>query len=261
MLRILLTGLLLASSASAAAAQFARRPAKGAPEIRACALRRSPAGDSTQAMERVYVTVGAFDRSGVIPEYYRRALIGELGTRFRPPAADSVRGTGWVRATIAADGAISDVAIDSTGASPAVDSALVRAISYAGSMKALAFQAPDRFRRSTTLRFRAERRPDTPEPGEATEETMVGMVPGNPPLWIPASAAARGLGDRVLVRFVVGEDGRIEPESFQLRDARFAEYVGTVIAVLPYYRFQPATLHGCGMRQEAQIPFVFQIQR
>ncbi|MHB1095928.1 MAG: M56 family metallopeptidase [Gemmatimonadaceae bacterium] len=106
----------------------------------------------------------------------------------------------------------------------------------------------------------------------------VSMAPGSGSPRYPAAEKAAGVEATVLVQFVVGPDGLVEPGSFRvIRGTRLmtpggkqvetkpvAEYGPFEVAIrdaLPTLRFVPGKLKGVAVRQVVQQPYVFAIKK
>jgi TonB family protein len=86
-------------------------------------------------------------------------------------------------------------------------------------------------------------------------------VPGGAGVRYPTDLRAQGVEGEVLVQFIVGTDGRIDPESFRVLKATLPEFEEAVRAALPALRFVPAEVKGVPVKQLVQQPFVFQLSR
>ena len=93
--------------------------------------------------------------------------------------------------------------------------------------------------------------------------------PNNPPPRYPDSAAMDRMGGYVIMRFIVDTLGRAEPASIHdlwpSDKPRLTGYLATyydgfvsaVKAVLPTWRFSPARLGSCPVRQIMELPLAF----
>lgn len=96
-------------------------------------------------------------------------------------------------------------------------------------------------------------------------EIPIGRVaiaaPGNRPPRYPDVARNAGVGDTVIIRFVVDEHGRPMSKTVYLRKARYREFVKAVVDHLPSMRFLPAELDGCPVKSWVEMPFTFSLAR
>lgn len=84
----------------------------------------------------------------------------------------------------------------------------------------------------------------------------------NPPLpRYPEALRAARIEGGVRVRFIVGTDGRVEPESVQILESTHPAFSESVRRVLPQLRFRPARAGGLRVRQLVEIPFGFTLER
>lgn len=70
-----------------------------------------------------------------------------------------------------------------------------------------------------------------------------------------------GVEGDVLVQFVVGKDGRVDPASIRVLKADHALFEESVRAALPAMQFEPAKVEGRAVAQLIQQPFVFALSR
>jgi protein TonB len=82
---------------------------------------------------------------------------------------------------------------------------------------------------------------------------------GNPEPQYPNSMRELGMIGRVVVQFVVGANGRVEPGSIKIMEATNSAFAAAVREVLPRHRFSPAKIGGKAVRQIVQQPFVFRL--
>jgi hypothetical protein len=81
--------------------------------------------------------------------------------------------------------------------------------------------------------------------------------------WLPYPERARmaRVEDSVLVRFVVGADGRIAPGTPYLLHAGYEDFVEVISDQLSSWRFVPTTVGGCPVASTAQQAFRFKMER
>ncbi|CAN5721663.1 hypothetical protein BH23GEM1_BH23GEM1_06260 [soil metagenome] len=82
---------------------------------------------------------------------------------------------------------------------------------------------------------------------------------GNPQPEYPSSMRESGMTGRVVVQFVVGANGRVEPGSIKVLESTNSAFAAAVREVLPRHRFSPAKIGGTAVRQIVQQPFVFRL--
>jgi protein TonB len=81
----------------------------------------------------------------------------------------------------------------------------------------------------------------------------------NPQPEYPQSMRESGMTGRVVVQFVVGANGRVEPGSIKVLESTNSAFAAAVREVLPRHRFSPAKIGGTAVRQIVQQPFVFRL--
>ena len=81
----------------------------------------------------------------------------------------------------------------------------------------------------------------------------------NPAPQYPESERSSGATGRVVVQFVVGANGRVEPGSIKVLESTSSAFAAAVREVLPRHRFSPAKIGGRAVRQIVQQPFVFKL--
>ena len=82
---------------------------------------------------------------------------------------------------------------------------------------------------------------------------------GNAQPEYPSSMRETGITGRVMVQFVVGANGRVEPGSIKILESTNSAFAAAVREVLPRHRFSPAKIGGTAVRQIVQQPFVFRL--
>lgn len=92
-------------------------------------------------------------------------------------------------------------------------------------------------------------------------DRSVASLPGNRLPVYPAALRAAAVRGEVLMQFVVDSSGRVERGSLRVISSSHELYEAAVRAVLPGYRFIPATVGGVNVRQEVQMPFAFELAR
>ena len=77
----------------------------------------------------------------------------------------------------------------------------------------------------------------------------------------PPELLGEGIEGYVIVRYVVGSDGRADSSSLAVLTTTHRGFADAVRAALPYMRFTPARVDGRPVRQLVEQPFRFQIHR
>ena len=73
----------------------------------------------------------------------------------------------------------------------------------------------------------------------------------------PSTLAKAGIEGRVVVRFVVDTDGRVELPSVRVVESSQRYFLESVLKALPRMRFLPAVKGGRKVRQLVEEPFNF----
>jgi TonB family protein len=96
---------------------------------------------------------------------------------------------------------------------------------------------------------------------EATVEKPASALPDNRPPIYPL-IEREGLKDgTVILKFVIGLDGRAEMGTVRVVFATADPFLRSVMEALPKMRFHPAEISGKPVRQQVQMPFAFSIVR
>jgi TonB family protein len=82
---------------------------------------------------------------------------------------------------------------------------------------------------------------------------------GNPAPKYPDGLRQSGVEGEVLAQFIISQEGRVEMRSFRVLKSAHEDFVTAIREVLPRLRFSPAVVHGCPVRQLAQVPFAFKL--
>ncbi len=100
------------------------------------------------------------------------------------------------------------------------------------------------------------------EPFSAEQvERQVYLRPGSSPPRYPNALRTAGIEGRVVVLFVVNEEGRIEPSSVRFAQSDNTLFEAAVRDALAGMRFGAAEVGGKKVRQLVQMPFVFSLSR
>lgn len=87
------------------------------------------------------------------------------------------------------------------------------------------------------------------------------LKPGQKPPAYPGNYRMNGREGIVIVRFVVGIDGKADMSSARTVASSGASFEKSVLSTLPKLRFEPAKLHGAPVRQLVVMPFDFALYR
>jgi TonB family protein len=80
-----------------------------------------------------------------------------------------------------------------------------------------------------------------------------------PPIY-PRVAARRGLEDRVVLEFIIQEDGSVDPSSPRVLRATYEEFVESALATIRKARYEPGTVHGCPVRTRVAQAVNFRVR-
>ena len=112
-----------------------------------------------------------------------------------------------------------------------------------------------------TMRLEALRQPPMFAPlGSTTPEQPVTPLKPTSRVAYPPQAVAVGVGDSILMQFVVREDGRADLATLRLLRGRYREFAEAAREALPSLRFEPARSNGCPVAQLVQLPFDFLVR-
>ena len=92
-------------------------------------------------------------------------------------------------------------------------------------------------------------------------DEQVAVAPGNTPPRYPEVLRAAGIEGRVIARFIVSEEGRVEPGSIRFARSDNQLFEDAVRSALGRMRFIPAQTAGKKVRQLVEMPFVFTLSR
>ena len=91
-------------------------------------------------------------------------------------------------------------------------------------------------------------------------EVEARLLSGGQPSY-PDPLRASGVEGRVVVEFVVNENGRVQPGSLKVIQSDNALFTAAVRAQLPNMRFSPARVGGRAVKQYVQLPLTFRLDR
>jgi protein TonB len=92
-------------------------------------------------------------------------------------------------------------------------------------------------------------------------EREVQRLPGAPVPRYPEHLRASNVSGEVLMRFVVGADGRVESGSFEVISSPERAFSDAVRAAIMSTRFRPAEVGGRPVRQLVEQSFIFKLDR
>jgi hypothetical protein len=173
-------------------------------------------------------------------------------------------GFGEVRFTVAADGRVSGLQFAPGTPSERFDSAFARAAALLDSAR-IPFATSDA---RDTLQMRIVLNPDEnvglmPVPIIVGHLVTLRMTPAGTTVMVtpryPASLEQQRLPGYASLRFIVRTDGRALMSSVKIVASSRQEFVEVVLAVLPRYRFTPASLGGCPVDSWVGLPFQFRV--
>ena len=225
------------------------------------AMRRDP--DSTRW--QVSATVATEPGLAALPPHFAERTARIVAVRFleqRGGALDTGQ-TRDVRFELSRYGRVASVAVLAPGAPSARDEALAAAVREAAKLR-LFDDFPGTIRPDSavvTMRLATVRRPPTLLPLESTmpEQPVIPLKPTSQVAY-PPQAVTVGIGDSILMQFVVREDGRADLATLRLLRGRYREFAEAAREALPSLRFEPARSGGCPVAQLVQLPFDFLVR-
>lgn len=94
------------------------------------------------------------------------------------------------------------------------------------------------------------------------EQVDVAVRPmGSPNLRYPERLRASGVSGNVMVRFIVGPNGRVEMGSVKVLDSPHDDFTSAVKDALKRMRYRPAEVRGTKVRQLVEQTFTFKLDR
>lgn len=85
-------------------------------------------------------------------------------------------------------------------------------------------------------------------------------IQGPSPVY-PRLAQQYGIPDSVRVQFIVGTNGRVEPESFRVLKVKYQEFADAAAASILATTFKPGLADGCPIRVLVQTTVIFKLPR
>jgi TonB family protein len=184
------------------------------------------------------------------------------------PESVSIAIAAEVEFTVHRDGTFGRARVFTSSLSPAFDETLLHSVSMLDSAHALPALPATIRDDSLVLLFTArDARDSTGVQGPLFHATM--------PIWItdrsafprrrnpiplyPANAERAHVGDDLLYAFVVDATGVPRMDTLRLLRGKYQNFQRAILAVLPEWRFFPATISGCPVAQAVQMPFTFRV--
>ena len=255
---LLLAGLPAACHASSGRGTAAER----AEPARTFCVALRPRPDSTLVELRASVRVDPDESK--LPARFAEQTAGIVAVRFlelsgTTPTSVATRD---VRFTLNRYGAVRSVRALGDVVSPG-DSVLIEAVRSAARLRLFddfpgtlrEDSAVVTMRLSSSLRFGVRLSADGRD-----VETPVRRLPNRSGPAYPLVAAQLGVGDSVLVQFVVEENGRADLATMRVLRGRWKEFALAAREAMARQRYQPAITGGCPVRQLVQTPFDFRIE-
>lgn len=222
------------------------------------------------------------------PDYFAAALA--IRTHFRPPAQigfpiwaragshssshpDTSESVGYgldgpIRFHLAADGHLTNEPIAVGSVSFDLIESITAAIRRADSAGAFAPPSRDVAGDHGTINLRFVDPPHTAGPNVMLMRiTVPALGVDSPPellsmprISYPEVAREGHLGDRVVLRFVIREDGRPDTATIQIVQATYREFARATIRNIGKARFRPARIAGCSVPTLVNVPIDFRIR-
>ncbi|HEX5831066.1 MAG TPA: TonB family protein [Gemmatimonadaceae bacterium] len=173
-----------------------------------------------------------------------------------------------LRFTLHADGRVTGAEWRHRSATPALDSALRMHLEREGSSGRLQFLLSGLAEDSVQLVLATDVRPGSSAVVQPLllarvpryRATFTRALPGPRPHY-PANLLAAGVDGEVRVRYVVDDQGHVEPGSVALASATSNEFAHAVLSTVPGMRHSPMTVAGCATRSWVEAPFVFKVSQ
>lgn len=173
---------------------------------------------------------------------------------------------GFIRLQLDSSGKLADAPIVVSSSSPDIRDGIVAAIERADSNYAFPVPSGDLRRDSGQIVLRFVDTVRTKEPSVALLRMIIpAVVAESDPavldyqvLAYPANLARAGVRGRVLLEFIIGTDGALEPGSLELLDAPHSELATLAVQGLKTARFRPAKIGRCAVPALVRLPVDFQ---
>jgi len=183
----------------------------------------------------------------------------------RALGADSVRArtvtvTGIYRVTVQGGDSVPEVAVVRRSLVEGFDSAAVHAIRAASSISGV-FAASTGSPLTVDLGFSSDSLPGAQRlfSGDFPRMPVKDAVPrpDNPSPVYPSDSTVSGAPTSVMLRFVIGPEGMVEPGTVELTRVAPMAFIKAAFESLNRQRFAPATVNGCPVAQQVDYPFAF----
>jgi len=176
---------------------------------------------------------------------------------------------GYVRFRLNGLGRLADKDIQVDMISPDVVASIVAAIQRADSANAFSPPSPRVLHDQGTIKLGLTVVPDT---GRQSFPLMRLIIPAIvvdsepvvisfPRMRYPNTLRRAGLGDRIVLRFLVLADGRIDPGSLDLLQAGYREFAIEAVSAVREARFRPARIGPCSVPLVVALPIDFKVRR
>jgi len=273
----------LATVLAAAGAAGAQEAGPGAAAGRRCAPGALALKDTLRAT--MHATVVTADGDATTVRLLRQTMLQEVASRFAVPpavhlpqftqAAVFVRPDGTLSTapdlagelafTLHRDGTVTDVSVRDPSDAAEVDGGLRDAVASAAAAGAFGPLPAELGRDTLQLRIRVAPDVAADQPSFPLVALAVPYAAAEFPALprrnrapkFPPAAAQAGVGDLVRVTFIVDEQGKPMMPTVRVVQARYREFIDEVLAVLPGYRYHPARIGGCPVKQFVEQPFQF----
>ena len=174
--------------------------------------------------------------------------------------ARTVTVTGIYRVTVKGGDSVPQVVVVRRSLVDGFDSAAVHAIRAASSVSGV-FAASTGSPLTVALGFSSDSLPGAQRlfSGDFPRMPVKDAVPrpDNPPAAYPRDSTTSAGPTSVMLRFVVGPDGMVEPGTVELGRVAPLPFIKAAFESLNRQRFAPATVNGCPVAQQVDYPFAF----
>ena len=175
---------------------------------------------------------------------------------------------GYVQFRLDQLGRLADTEIHVDMSSPDVAESIVAAVRRADSANAFLSPSRDILHDHGIIRLRFGIVPDTGRQSIPMLRLVVPMIVIDsvptmisfPQLGYPVALRAAGVGDNVLLQFVVLPDGHIDPGSLDLLQAGYREFAVAAIDGVRRARFRPARIGACAVPTVVSMPVSFKVR-
>jgi hypothetical protein len=263
-----------------------KRPVPASERAAAC-LDTLKATDSISTV--VKMSIESLDTGVVLPSDFEGLLVEEFRQAFKAPsllplsvvvgtppcdplgsrcAGASLNVAAVVYATAFNDGKLSDIAVVDASLTPSLADSIASALQSVSKAHA-APPIGDAELVHLVMQIGPEENPDTVP---ALRRILMSKVPhydlpfryaAAPATGIraayPFTARLAGVGDSVTIAFTVDAEGAVAPESMELVQARYRDFVSSVLGALSETHFHPAYLGDCPVATRMKQRFLFRL--